>query len=123
MGRKKKFDQNLVLKQITQVFVRYGYEATSMDNLVQATGVLRGSLYAAFGSKLGMFRAALAWEENELSDQLILIAMMELSARDSQIKRMVQTWYQKQNATQVTMKLGQLILARSQILGVDSDEK
>lgn len=82
MGRKKKFNQNLVLKQITQVFVRYGYEATSMDNLVQATGVLRGSLYAAFGSKLGMFRAALAWEENELSDQLILIAMMELSARD-----------------------------------------
>ena len=36
-----------------------GYEGTSVQDLVDATGVGRGSLYAAFGSKEGLYLAAM----------------------------------------------------------------
>ena len=59
MGRKKKYNSNEVIEAITSVFLQYGYEATSLDTLVKATGLLRGSLYSEFGSKRGMFLTVL----------------------------------------------------------------
>jgi AcrR family transcriptional regulator len=41
------------------VFWRKGYSATSLDDLCEATGMARPSLYAAFGDKSGMFSEAL----------------------------------------------------------------
>ncbi|MEU8383663.1 TetR/AcrR family transcriptional regulator [Streptosporangium sp. NPDC048865] len=41
------------------VFRHKGYEGTSVQELVEATGVGRGSLYAAFGSKDGLYQAVL----------------------------------------------------------------
>lgn len=41
------------------VFRHKGYEGTSMRDLAQATGLGSGSLYAAFGSKDGLYLAAL----------------------------------------------------------------
>ncbi|MEU0037888.1 MULTISPECIES: TetR/AcrR family transcriptional regulator [unclassified Streptomyces] len=40
-------------------FQRNGYDGTSIQDLVEATGVGRGSLYAAFGSKEGLYLAAM----------------------------------------------------------------
>ena len=42
-----------------QVFWRRGYAATSVQDLVDGTGLGRGSLYNAFGSKQGLYEAAL----------------------------------------------------------------
>lgn len=42
------------------VFWRRGYGATSMQELGQATGVLRGSLYNAYGDKQAIFLLAFA---------------------------------------------------------------
>lgn len=39
-------------------FRQHGYEGTSIQDLVEATGVGRGSLYAAFGNKEGLYLAA-----------------------------------------------------------------
>ena len=44
-----------------QVFWEKGYEATSTQDLVQATGLLKGSLYGAFGDKRSMYLAALEY--------------------------------------------------------------
>jgi len=41
------------------VFWEKGYEATSMHDLVEATGLLKGSLYGAFGDKQNLYRIAL----------------------------------------------------------------
>ena len=54
MGRKKSFDTSDVLSQIGQLFIEKGYNGTSLDDIVERTGLLRGSLYATFGSKQGM---------------------------------------------------------------------
>jgi TetR/AcrR family transcriptional repressor of nem operon len=42
-----------------KAFWAHGYEATSMQDLVDCTGVNRGSLYATFGDKRELFLAAL----------------------------------------------------------------
>lgn len=59
MGRPRSFDEGTVLGAAAQAFVRGGYEGTSVDDLVQALKLHRGSLYKAFGSKHGLFLAVL----------------------------------------------------------------
>jgi TetR/AcrR family transcriptional repressor of nem operon len=59
-GRPRKFDEAEVLAAAARVFWAKGYHAASIDDLCEATGVLRGSLYGAFGDKRGLLLAALA---------------------------------------------------------------
>jgi len=59
-GRPRKFDEDKTLDQIMQVFWRYGFAATSLDQIAQATGLNRPSLYAAFGSKKDMYLKVVA---------------------------------------------------------------
>jgi AcrR family transcriptional regulator len=54
-GRPRKFDEDETLDRIMQVFWKNGYAATSLDQLAEATGLNRPSLYAAFGSKKDMY--------------------------------------------------------------------
>ncbi|MEM1401475.1 MAG: TetR/AcrR family transcriptional regulator [Pseudomonadota bacterium] len=59
MGRPKSFDEERVLDQAMAVFWDRGYEATSIQDLVEATGINRASMYDCFGDKRGFFQAAL----------------------------------------------------------------
>jgi len=59
MARPREFDTDKALAQIRDMFWASGYEATSLADLVEATGVKKASLYAAFGSKHLMYRKAL----------------------------------------------------------------
>lgn len=58
MARQKEFDRADVLEKAMRVFWRHGYEATSVQDLVEATGINRGSMYDTFGDKRGLFQAA-----------------------------------------------------------------
>ncbi len=57
MGRPKEFDRQEVLERAMWVFWEKGYRATSLVDLEQATELLPGSIYNAFGSKKGLFLA------------------------------------------------------------------
>jgi TetR/AcrR family transcriptional repressor of nem operon len=59
MARPIEFDRNQVLQKAIPLFWLKGYQATSIKNLVDATGLQPGSLYSAFGDKRGLFLAAL----------------------------------------------------------------
>ena len=59
VARPAEFNREEVLGRATQVFWDYGYCATSISRLVEATKLKPGSLYAAFESKEGLFLAAL----------------------------------------------------------------
>ena len=87
-----------------RLFVERGYEATSIDDLVAATGLHRGSLYKAFGSKRGIFLAALSrLVRDELTSlpsrsedlvaadplDLLLVAALELGPRDHEVRDLV----------------------------------
>ena len=51
MARPREFDVNAALERAMDVFWSKGYEATSLDDLCEATGLSRSSLYATFGNK------------------------------------------------------------------------
>ena len=59
MGRPRTFDPDRAIDKAMGVFWRRGYRGTSIQDLVDATGLKRGSLYAAFGSKAGLFAAVM----------------------------------------------------------------
>ncbi|MFT8705494.1 helix-turn-helix domain-containing protein [Bifidobacterium aquikefiricola] len=100
MGRNRSFDDGEVLAHARQVFLIHGYEGASIGALVRATGLLRGSLYGAFGSKRGMFVAALRDATNSKSRDsgvlnLVLVALMELSGRDHEVRGLVEDYLAK----------------------------
>ena len=55
MAGTKQFDEDEVLNRALLLFWRRGFGATSMQDIAQATGVLRGSLYHAYGDKQALF--------------------------------------------------------------------
>jgi len=55
MPRHAEYNRNSVITQATAVFWEKGYGKTSIGDLVLATGLQPGSLYAAFGNKKGLF--------------------------------------------------------------------
>ena len=95
MGRTRGFDEAEVLERAAESFLGTGFEGTSLDDLVRATGLHRGSLYQAFGSKRGLFVTALkarlaAAGPDALN--LLLVATLELAPRDTEVRGIVREW-------------------------------
>ncbi|MFJ4244757.1 TetR/AcrR family transcriptional regulator [Streptomyces iakyrus] len=59
MARTRAFDTDAAVSRAMELFWARGYEATSVRDLTQHLGIGQGSLYAAFGDKDGLYRAAL----------------------------------------------------------------
>ena len=74
MGRPRAFDADAALDRAMDVFWRHGYEGATIAQLTEAMNINPPSLYAAFGSKEGLLKAALdrytekrdAWMEGVL---------------------------------------------------------
>jgi AcrR family transcriptional regulator len=63
-GRPRGFDVGNVLEAALGVFWAKGYEGTTMADLTAATKLKAGSLYAAFGSKAGLFAQVVDYYTN-----------------------------------------------------------
>ncbi|AUM00214.1 hypothetical protein B4966_08570 [Rhodocyclaceae bacterium] len=60
-GRPLQFDPVTALEQAAEVFWAKGYEATSLQDLLAATGLSKSSFYQAFESKHRLFARVLVW--------------------------------------------------------------
>jgi TetR/AcrR family transcriptional regulator, transcriptional repressor for nem operon len=60
MARPREFDEAAVLRAARAAFRAKGYAATSLQDLMDATGLGKGSLYGAFGDKRGLYLRVLA---------------------------------------------------------------
>ncbi|WP_319532908.1 TetR/AcrR family transcriptional regulator [uncultured Cohaesibacter sp.] len=61
MGRNRQFDEYDVLERATRWVWRHGFSATSMRDIVAATGVAKASIYNAFGSREAFFQRLLIY--------------------------------------------------------------
>lgn len=118
MGRPRQFDESRAIDAAAAVFRQRGYAATSVDHLVEATGVHRGSLYGAFGSKRGLFLRVLdsagargVHSAGQLD--LFLVALLELAPADQHVRERV-SGLMRQAGT-APDQLGRRLLARAGI--------
>lgn len=65
MPWEKTFDVDEVLDKAMHRFWRHGYRGSSVQDLVDCTGIHRGSLYGTYGDKRALFLAALAHYDQE----------------------------------------------------------
>jgi TetR/AcrR family transcriptional repressor of nem operon len=71
MARPREFDEQAVLDAAVQCFWSRGYEATSVRNLIEQTGVTGASLYNAFGDKRALYQRALDhYVERRISERI-----------------------------------------------------
>lgn len=71
MARSKEFDTTLVLRKAMEIFGHYGFEGTSLQNLLDGLGIARQSLYDTYGTKRDLFISAVKHYVNEKSDAVI----------------------------------------------------
>ena len=78
MARPRGFDEAAVLRTIRDRFWSAGYAATSMDELMAATGLGKGSLYGAFGDKHDLYLRVF----DEYARRAIRLARRDLEGSD-----------------------------------------
>jgi TetR/AcrR family transcriptional regulator, transcriptional repressor for nem operon len=71
VARPKSYERQAVIIAAEQAFWTSGFLATGIDDLEQATGLGRSSLYLAFGSKQGLFQAALTEYEGGFLSRML----------------------------------------------------
>ena len=118
MARLREFDETLAIDAAAAVFRSQGYAAASIEQIVQATGLHRGSLYAAFGSKRGLFLRVLERAGSgglRMEDQLdlLLIALVELPPTDRILREQIELLLFSTETT--AAQLGQRLLDRARV--------
>lgn len=71
MVRPRNFDEADVLRKAMTLFWNKGYEAASLTEILQATGLSKSSLYETFGNKHELFIRAFRLYRDERMDNLI----------------------------------------------------
>ena len=84
MSRNKNTDLDRVLREATRTFLERGFTATSMSDLVAATGMNRAGLYSAFGSKHQLYITALNRYREDTEPELRALARRAAEAEDDE---------------------------------------
>lgn len=113
MGRTRSFDEATVVASAAEQFRSGGYEGTSLDDLLRVTGLHRGSLYQAFGSKRGLFLAALTRTEWDVD--LLLVALLELAPFDDHVREICSSTMLDSGVENIAHVLGERLLVRALI--------
>ncbi|MFD5826085.1 TetR/AcrR family transcriptional regulator [Lentzea sp. NPDC060358] len=101
MGRRRSFDVDEAVEAAAELFARRAYDGVSIDDLVTHLGVHRNSLYGVFGSKRGLYLAALrhhvdrdvrpwlAEPAGEPAWDLLLVAAVDRAPDDPEVADLV----------------------------------
>lgn len=83
MPWEKQFDIDQTLATAMAAFWAHGYEATSMQDLVECTAVNRASLYATYGDKRALFLAALRHYDTRVRQAMLADLENRFSPREA----------------------------------------
>jgi TetR/AcrR family transcriptional regulator, transcriptional repressor for nem operon len=76
MPRIKAFEETEIIEKAKNLFQTKGYEATSMQDLIETLGISRSSLYDTFGDKHELYLRTLQEYCNENAFQLVQDALL-----------------------------------------------
>ena len=96
-GRPKQFDDNEVLARAMRVFWRKGYDATSLDDLVEAMGIPRQSLYRTFTDKHTLFLRALEYYDQNVTSGVLAVLNAKGPAINN-LRAVFEVWKQAINS-------------------------
>lgn len=83
MARPREFDPDTALERALRVFWAKGYQSASLDDLCDATGLGRSSLYAAFGDKRELYLRALDRYEDAAASRVAAALDRPLPIREA----------------------------------------
>jgi TetR/AcrR family transcriptional repressor of nem operon len=89
MARNKDFDENEVLAKAIQIFWHKGYNATSMQDLVDGLGISRSSLYDTYTNKHTLFVKSLESYQNAGAGNIQKLVNTPGSAKDT-VKKLLE---------------------------------
>jgi TetR/AcrR family transcriptional regulator, copper-responsive repressor len=89
-GRPRAYDPEDALKRARDVFWVKGYAGTTLDDIVEATGMNRPSLYAAFGDKEAIYLAAL-----KMQGELLVGAVAGAVKLDLKLKPFLDLFFER----------------------------
>lgn len=81
-GRPRGFDERAALEAAMLAFWRNGYQATSLDDIVTATGAARASVYKTFGDKRTLFLKALDLYGSRFDDRIDTVLADDMGAHN-----------------------------------------
>jgi TetR/AcrR family transcriptional regulator, copper-responsive repressor len=90
-GRPRAYDPGGVLDKALKVFWQKGFAATSLDDLVEATGVNRPSLYAGFGDKESLYLKAMQRYRARTDSQLD--AVLTCSGQNDTVRSIIRRYF------------------------------
>lgn len=94
MPWEKNFDARETLEKAMQAFWARGYSATSIQDLVDCTGVNRASLYATYGDKRALFLAALRLYDKDFRRARLSALEQQLGPREA-LERLFQDFIER----------------------------
>jgi TetR/AcrR family transcriptional repressor of nem operon len=89
MARNKDFDEDEVLNKAVCLFWHKGYNATSMQVLVDHLGISRSSLYDTYGDKHNLYLKALEYYQNSNGKKMCDIVANTTSSKEA-IKQLLE---------------------------------
>ena len=107
-GRPRCFEKDEALNAALGVFLEHGYEGSSLDDLTNALGINRPSLYSAFGNKEELFVAVLRKYHGNYCAYFASLLDKGLAPKET-INEWL-SWFLENSRTQKDEKLGCLIV-------------
>ena len=83
MARPREFEVEVALRDAAEVFRVKGYHAASLEDLIEGTGLAKGSLYKAFHDKKSLFLGALDLYSRENRDRFAATLAQPGSPREA----------------------------------------
>lgn len=115
-GRPRSFDREAALAQMTELFWRQGYDATSVADLTESIGVNTPSLYAAFGNKEKAYCEAVDYYRRNEGQRIWENVEAKTSARDAvttMLKTSAEEFTRSNKPRGCMVVLGALSMAKS----------
>lgn len=78
-----------LIERATELFLQYGYDAVSLDDIVQHAGGSKATIYKYFGNKTGLFRAICDYRRELFQKDITLTLKTEDEPLDLYLKRIL----------------------------------